>query len=230
VGGLSEPQIRRYSRQILLREVGGRGQSRLLSSGVVLCGLGPIGATSAAYLGAAGVGTLWLCDTRPVSVDDLGAGALFATSDLGATRAEVAAREIARRNPDAHCLCTEPAPTQAPLLWLFCGELLANASTKDATAQPQTSNEAAFAGERLQENALWLRAGITDGEARLSTGCGAFLADALHEGAGALGVALAASLGALAAQEALRLLLGSPCAPGTLFRYELEEPSFQRKT
>lgn len=104
MSGLREDQIRRYSRQILLREVGGRGQRRLLDAAVAVIGLGPVGAACAAYLAAAGVGRLLLVDARAVGVNDLGAGALYPSSALGQPRAEAAAAALAARHPDVACL------------------------------------------------------------------------------------------------------------------------------
>lgn len=66
---LTDAQIERYSRQIILPQVGGRGQQRLLASTVSLIGQGPLAETAAAYLAAAGVGTLeiWGTANRPLS-------------------------------------------------------------------------------------------------------------------------------------------------------------------
>jgi len=59
---LSEEQIRRYSRQLILPEVGGNGQRKLLNGKVLLVGAGGLGSPAALYLAAAGVGTLGIVD------------------------------------------------------------------------------------------------------------------------------------------------------------------------
>ena len=62
--GLTEQQIERYSRQIILEEVGGAGQTKLLSSKVLIVGAGGLGAPAALYLAAAGIGTIGIIDPR----------------------------------------------------------------------------------------------------------------------------------------------------------------------
>lgn len=70
-GSFTEEQIRRYSRQIILPEVGGRGQRRLLASRVLVLGAGGLGSSAIAYLAAAGVGTLGIIDCDQVEVSNL---------------------------------------------------------------------------------------------------------------------------------------------------------------
>lgn len=95
---LREDQILRYSRQILLRDVGGRGQEALLSGGARVDGLGASGLTAAAYLAGggtpvAGVGALTMGPWSP--------GFLASAHDVGQPVAEVLARVVPEVNPDA---------------------------------------------------------------------------------------------------------------------------------
>jgi hypothetical protein len=94
---LREDQILRYSRQILLKDVGGRGQEALLEGGARLEGSGPAGLTAAAYLAAGGT---------PVTASEtpLGpaaAGFLASVDDVGQPAAQVLARVLPEVNPDA---------------------------------------------------------------------------------------------------------------------------------
>lgn len=95
---LSEEAILRYSRHILLKEVGGRGQERLLGARVRLLGDGPGLAAATLYLVAAGIGTIALADPGLVSDADLGQW-LYGPEDRGLPRAAVLAREGVARNP-----------------------------------------------------------------------------------------------------------------------------------
>jgi hypothetical protein len=80
---LSEEQIRRYARHIVLPGVGGRGQRRLLQSRVLLIGVGGLGSPIALYLAAAGVGTIGIIDPDVVDLSNLQRQVLFRTEDLG---------------------------------------------------------------------------------------------------------------------------------------------------
>jgi hypothetical protein len=103
---LREDQIQRYSRQILLREVGGRGQERLLATGVRVDAAGGAGLTAAAYLAAAGSPVAAL----PRALGAGAAGFLAAAGDVGARADAVLARELPDFNPDA--LSDAPAHAQ----------------------------------------------------------------------------------------------------------------------
>ncbi|MCK9442108.1 MAG: molybdopterin-synthase adenylyltransferase MoeB [Methanothrix sp.] len=70
-GSFTDEQIRRYSRQIILPEVGGKGQKKLLASRVLVLGAGGLGSSAIAYLAAAGVGTLGIVDDDLVEMSNL---------------------------------------------------------------------------------------------------------------------------------------------------------------
>jgi len=97
---LTEAQRDRYSRHLLLPEVGDKGQAKLLASRVLLLGAGGLGSPAALYLAAAGVGTLGLVDADTVDASNLQRQVLHATSRLGIPKvdsAEIALRDL---NPD----------------------------------------------------------------------------------------------------------------------------------
>src|SRR3970282_2402062 len=71
LGGFNEEQIKRYSRHIILPEVGGKGQKKLLSSKVLCIGAGGLGAPIIEYLAAAGVGRLGIIDDDTVDLSNL---------------------------------------------------------------------------------------------------------------------------------------------------------------
>ena len=97
---LTPAQRERYSRHLLLPEVGEAGQTRLLRSRVLLLGAGGLGSPAALYLAAAGVGTLGLVDGDVVDASNLQRQILHATSRVGMPKVESAEKTIADLNPD----------------------------------------------------------------------------------------------------------------------------------
>ena len=97
---LSDDQLDRYARHIILKEIGGAGQARLLSADVAVIGAGGIGSPAILYLAAAGVGTIRVIDDDAVALSNLQRQILFGTGDVGAPKAEAAMAAIARINPD----------------------------------------------------------------------------------------------------------------------------------
>jgi molybdopterin/thiamine biosynthesis adenylyltransferase len=97
---LTDGQLDRYARHIVLREIGGEGQSKLLRATVAIVGAGGIGAPAILYLAAAGLGTLRVIDDDRVSLDNLQRQVLFAMRDIGRPKLEAAAEAVASHNPE----------------------------------------------------------------------------------------------------------------------------------
>ena len=97
---LSDEQLERYARHIILKEIGGAGQARLLSADVAVIGAGGIGSPAILFLAAAGVGTIRVIDHDAVALSNLQRQILFGTADVGAPKAEAAMAAVARLNPD----------------------------------------------------------------------------------------------------------------------------------
>src|ERR671935_3210247 len=98
----SEEQIRRYSRHIILPEVGGLGQTKLLEAKVLLVGAGGLGSPAAFYLAAAGVGTLGIIDADVVDETNLQRQILHSTTTLGEPKVDSARQTLTRLNPDVN--------------------------------------------------------------------------------------------------------------------------------
>ena len=96
---LTDDELERYARHIVLREVGGAGQMKLRGSRVAVVGAGGIGVPVLQYLAAAGVGALTVVDDDVVSASNLQRQVLYGTGDIGADKAEVAARRLHEINP-----------------------------------------------------------------------------------------------------------------------------------
>lgn len=104
MAGLTDAQLERYARHIVLREVGGGGQARLLGAHVVVIGAGGIGSPAIQYLAAAGVGQLTIVDDDRVDLSNLQRQTLFSEADLGQPKAERAAAAAMRLNPDVNAV------------------------------------------------------------------------------------------------------------------------------
>src|SRR5579871_6202202 len=116
---LSDSQRERYSRHILLPEVGEAGQAKLLKSKVLLLGAGGLGSPAALYLAAAGVGTLGVVDADVVDASNLQRQIIHATSRVGTPKVESAAKTIAELNPDVKVVPHKERMTSANVDRLF---------------------------------------------------------------------------------------------------------------
>lgn len=92
----TEEQINRYSRHILLPEVGGKGQKKIAKSRILLVGAGGLGSPAALYLAAAGVGTIGLIDSDVVDLTNLQRQILHHTPDVGRPKV-LSGKEKSRR-------------------------------------------------------------------------------------------------------------------------------------
>ncbi len=97
---LSDHQLERYARQIVLKEIGGEGQKRLLAGHVLVVGAGGIGSPAIQYLAAAGVGRMTIIDDDSVSLSNLQRQTLFGTADIGEPKASLAAKAVEALNSD----------------------------------------------------------------------------------------------------------------------------------
>jgi molybdopterin/thiamine biosynthesis adenylyltransferase len=97
---LRADQVERYSRHILLQDVGGKGQEQLLAGRVLIIGAGGLGSPAALYLAAAGVGTIGLADADVVDATNLQRQVIHFTPDIGRPKVVSAADKIRAINPD----------------------------------------------------------------------------------------------------------------------------------
>lgn len=97
---MTDEQIERYSRHIILKEVGAKGQKKLLRSKVLIIGAGGLGAPAAMYLAAAGVGTIGVVDADEVDLSNLQRQIIHATEDIGKAKVKSAQETMEKMNPD----------------------------------------------------------------------------------------------------------------------------------
>ena len=97
---LTSEQIERYSRQIMIPDLGGKGQIQIRQASVLVIGVGGLGCPAAFYLAAAGIGTLGLVDSDDVELSNLQRQILHATSDIGRRKVESATDKLHQLNPE----------------------------------------------------------------------------------------------------------------------------------
>ena len=117
---LSDEQLLRYSRQLLLHDFDVAGQERLLCSRVLVLGLGGLGSPVAMYLAAAGVGKLLLADGDEVELSNLQRQIAHGQADIGLNKAVSAAATVAALNPDVTVEVIPQQMTEADLTPLVC--------------------------------------------------------------------------------------------------------------
>ncbi len=100
----TEAQLSRYSRHILLPEVGGKGQKKLARARVLIVGAGGLGSPAAFYLAASGVGTLGMMDADCVDWSNLHRQVIHQTPDVGYAKVRSAQEKIALLNPDVQVI------------------------------------------------------------------------------------------------------------------------------
>jgi molybdopterin/thiamine biosynthesis adenylyltransferase len=97
----SDEQLERYSRHIILKEVGAKGQRKIMDGKVLIIGAGGLGAPAAMYLAAAGVGTIGIADADAVDLSNLQRQIIHTTADVGKPKVVSARETMNAMNPDA---------------------------------------------------------------------------------------------------------------------------------
>ena len=152
----TEAQLHRYARHIILPEVGGEGQARLLQAKVLVVGAGGLGSPLLMYLAAAGVGTLGVIDDDRVELSNLQRQIVHATSRVGEVKTESAAKTLAEINPEVRVDTHSERLTAANALALFANyDLVADGSDNFATRY--LVNDACFFATKPLVSAAMLR-------------------------------------------------------------------------
>jgi sulfur-carrier protein adenylyltransferase/sulfurtransferase len=104
---LDDEKLARYSRHLLIPEVGVEGQQRLLETSILLIGAGGLGSPAALYLAAAGIGRIGIVDDDRVDASNLQRQVLHSTAELGVSKAQSARRSLEELNPDVDVVIYE---------------------------------------------------------------------------------------------------------------------------
>jgi adenylyltransferase/sulfurtransferase len=226
---LSDEQLDRYARHIVLREIGGTGQKKLLAARICLVGAGAIGSAAIQYLAAAGVGSLIVIDDDVVSLSNLQRQTLYGSDEVGQRKVDCAAAAVARLNPDVRFLARAERIDAGNAQRLLAGaDLVLDGSDNFAT-------RLAVADAALEARIPLVSAAIAEFEGQLGVyrgwepglpcyrclvGSDPALPERSCAEQGVLG-ALAGVMGSLAALEAIRLVTGfGDDISGRLLRFD----------
>lgn len=131
---LNPDQRRRYSRNILMPEIGQEGQLRLLSSNILIVGAGALGSIAAMYLASSGVGKITLVDYDTIDISNLQRQLSFSTGQCGQKKVEAAAQRLQAINPDIQVESHDIMLTRKNAQTLFQGkDLVIEGSDNPAT-------------------------------------------------------------------------------------------------
>jgi molybdopterin-synthase adenylyltransferase len=130
----TDQQLQRYARHIVLPEVGGIGQEKLLNARVLVIGAGGLGAPLLLYLAAAGVGTLGVVDDDEVDLSNLQRQVIHGTGDIGAAKVASAAASVHSVNPEIDFRTHQVRMDASNILEIFTGyDIIADGSDNFAT-------------------------------------------------------------------------------------------------
>jgi len=215
----------RYARQMVLPEVGAKGQARIRAAHVLIVGAGGLGVPALQYLAGAGIGRITLIDPDTVEETNLHRQPLYRMDDLGAPKALAAAGAMARLNPEVavEALVDRLTPANAPALVAAADVVL---DCADSYAASYTLSDSCLAAGKplISASALGL-AGYVGGFCGGAPSLRALFPDPPDSGqtcatAGVLGPVVG-MLGCLQTQMALAVILGlSPSPLGQLTRFE----------
>ena len=115
---MNDQQLLRYSRHILLNELGIEGQERLLASHALIIGLGGLGSPAALYLASSGVGRITLCDNDTVDFSNLQRQIIHRTATVGQPKVLSAQATLHEINPEIECIALQRRADDAALMAL----------------------------------------------------------------------------------------------------------------
>jgi adenylyltransferase/sulfurtransferase len=234
---LTEPQNRRYARHIVLAEIGGIGQARLIAARVLVVGAGGLGAPLLQYLAAAGIGTVGVIDYDRVDLSNLQRQVIHRTADIGVSKVASARRALLDINPEVEVVAHDERLTADNARRIVGGyDIVADGSDNFATRY--LLNDVCYHLKKILVSAAILRFDGQISTYKAWQGAGhpclrcifpaAPSEDAVPScaQAGVLG-ALAGTLGALQASEVVKEILGiGRSLSGRLVMYDALAASF----
>jgi len=235
----TDAQIQRYSRHMILPEVGGKGQKKLSRAKVLVIGAGGLGSPAALYLAAAGVGTLGLMDGDVVDLSNLQRQILHTTTDIGAPKVESGQRMLAALNPDITIKSYQETLTSENIMRVLSDYDVVLDGSDNFSTRFLVNDACFFAKKTLISGSIFRFEGqLTTVKAHEGFPCyrclypeppPAGLVPNCQE-AGVLGV-LAGTIGVLQANEAIKEILGfGETLANRLLIYDALEMKFRKVT
>jgi molybdopterin/thiamine biosynthesis adenylyltransferase len=221
---LSDEELERYARHLVLRQVGGTGQAAIRRARVLMVGAGGLGSPCALYLAAAGIGTIGLVDDDTVSLSNLQRQLLFRTRDVGRLKVEVGREALNDLNPGVTIEPHAVRITAANIADLIAGyDIIADGSDNFAT-RFLLNDACTLAGKPL------VSAAVTEFEGQLSVYQGRPCYRCLFPAPPPPGAA-AGVMGSLQALEVLKLAggFGQPLS-GKILTYKALTGEFRTAT
>lgn len=165
-------QVQRYARHLILPEVGGAGQRKLLGSSVLLLGAGGLGSPAALYLAAAGIGRIGILDFDTVDASNLQRQILHGTADVGRAKVDSAADSIRSINPDVEVQEHRLHLNSENALEVFAPYDVIVDGTDNFPTRYLSNDAAYFGGKPLVHGAIYRFEGqMTIFDAARGTGC-----------------------------------------------------------
>ena len=235
--GFTPEQVSRYARHLILPEVGGAGQRKLLNTSVLLLGAGGLGSPAALYLAAAGVGKIGMLDFDDVDASNLQRQILHGVDDLGRPKVDSAEDAIRAINPDVEVVKHRTHVNSENALEIFKPYDLVIDGTDNFPTRYLANDACYFLGKPLAHGAIYRFEGqLTMFDAAKGTGCYRCLfatppppgAVPSCAEAGVFGV-LPGIVGSMMAFEAIKYILniGEPLI-GKLLIFEGMDMSFRK--
>lgn len=215
---LSDQDFLRYSRQLLLEDLGPEGQQKLKQASVLIVGLGGLGSPAALYLAAAGVGKLWLADDDALEISNLQRQVLYRTADMGQNKAKLAQRHLQSLNPQIEAITLDQRLAGSPLTEAVAAVDLVLDCCDNMETRHQVNAACVLAGKPLiSGSAVGFSGQLLIIDPPYAHGCYACLYPSKEtqqrncRTAGVLGPVVGV-IGTLQALEAIKMLAGLPSA------------------
>ncbi len=156
VGALTPDQVERYSRHIIMPQVGSSGQRKLLEAKVLIVGAGGLGGPAALYLALAGVGTIGIVEFDTVDLSNLQRQVLHQTADVGKRKTESAKETLNAYNPDVNVVIHETPITSDNAMEIIPQYDIVVNGADNFTTRYLVNDAAYFAGKTLVDGSILL--------------------------------------------------------------------------